>query len=739
MLALYAITLFVSATLLFWVQPMFTKMALPLLGGSPAVWTTAMMFFQAALLAGYAYTHMTTRWIGLKGQSVLHLALLLVAFLTLPIVVRAGSGPPPEGNPVPWLVTTLILSVGLPFLAIAANAPMLQKWFAHTRHPAADNPYFLYAISNLGRVLALLAYPVAVEPLLRLTEQSWVWSGSYGLLGLLTLGCAGLMWTRYAPQGAEALAESAGGWARAAPEPAPSRRVATGDRLWWLVLAFAPSILLLGVTTYLTTDIAAVPLLWVVPLTLYLLTFVVVFSRRPAIRHGLAVRLQPFLLLPLVIVIFWGVKGGVAVLYPMHLVAFFFTALVCHGELAARRPSPDHLTEFYLWMSAGGLLGGLFNAVVAPLIFESIVEYPLAIALAAGLRPYLVRAEAHGPSWRDLAFPALLFLLIFAVIQATGEKPSQLGLSGLLVVSCLVGLGLYAFRARPLRFGLGIGAVLLASTIWGQGEGIILDQERNFFGVMRVVRLPDNPYHLLYHGTTLHGAQSTETERRREPLTYYTRSGPLGAAIEGLGDRLAGARVAAVGLGAGSVACYSRPGQEWTFYEIDPAVARVARDPDYFTFLSDCAPDARVVMGDARLRLGEAPEGYYRLIILDAFSSAAVPMHLLTRQALELYMTRLEDDGVLAFHTTNKHLDLAPVLGNLVRELRLSGRFRVDKELSAEDVEGLKRASSWALIARREAALGPLADDPRWAPLPVDQRARVWTDDFSNIVGSLNF
>ena len=736
MLALFTITLFVSATLLFWIQPMFTKMVLPLLGGSPAVWNTAMMFFQAALLAGYAYAHVTTRLIGPRRQAVLHLCLLLVALITLPVTVGEGWQPPAESNPVLWLVMLLAVSLGLPFFVIAANAPMLQMWFAHTRHPAAANPYFLYAASNLGSMMALLGYPIVIEPLLRLGQQSWAWSGGYGLLGLLTLGCAGLMWRRFAPAGVETIAESAGG---ARPQATLSREVTLEQRLRWVVLAFAPSSMLLGVTTYLTTDIAAVPLFWVVPLSLYLLTFVIVFSRKPVIAHAHAVRAQPFFLLVLVILLFWGLADPVAVLYPMHLVVFFLAALVCHGELASRRPSVDHLTEFYLWMSVGGLLGGVFNALVAPVIFDSILEYPLAIALTAALRPYLVRGKAPRLDWRDLLLPVLLGLILVATMWATGEKPSRLGLWGLIALSCAVGMVLYSFRLRPLRFGLGIGAVLLAAMSWGQDQDVTLMRERNFFGVVEVARLTDKGFHLLYHGTTIHGAQSLDPARRLEPISYYGRSGPIGQAIAALDAGLDGARVAAVGLGAGNVACYARPGQQWTFYEIDPAIERVARDGRYFTYLRDCAPEAEVVLGDARLRLSEAPDNHYRLMILDAFSSAAIPIHLLTREALELYMAKLEEGGVLAFHISNKHLDLAPVLGNLARSLGLVGLIQSDSELSEEEKERLEYISIWVLLARRADDLRRLDQDERWQPLPEAPGLGVWSDDFSNLLGAFKF
>lgn len=736
MVAIYTITLFVSATLLFWIQPLFTKMVLPLLGGSPAVWTTAMMFFQGALLAGYAYAHATTRLIGVRRQAVLHISLLLVALLVLPVTVGEDWWPPTETNPVLWLIGLLTISIGLPFFVIAATAPMLQKWFAHTRHPAAANPYFLYGASNLGSMLALLSYPVVVEPLLRLGQQSWAWSGTYALLALLILACAGVMWRNFVPEGAEAFTGSAGGWASAAPGVLPSREVTLARRLRWVALSFAPSSLLLSVTTYLTTDIAAVPLLWVLPLAIYLSTFVIVFARKPPIKHRLAVAVQPFLLLPLVMAMVLGGKGLPQLNFPLHLIAFFLTALVCHGELYASRPSPYHLTEFYLWLAVGGLLGGVFNVLIAPVIFDSIIEYPLAVALASGLRPYLDRESAPRRDWRDLVLPIALGLLLFSAMQATGEKPEGLGFWALIAVFCVVGTGLYSFRNRPLRFGLGVGMMMAVGLTVGHGQGTTLVRERTFFGVIEVAAM-DSGYHVLYHGTTVHGAQSLHPARRREPLTYYTRTGPLGQAMAALADGLDGARIAVTGLGAGTIACYAQPHQQWTFYEIDPSVERIARDERYFTYLRDCMPEAEVVLGDARLRFKDAPDNHYRLVILDAFSSGAIPVHLLTREALELYLAKLEEDGVLVVNLSNRHLNLAPVLGSLVGSLGLVGRYQFERDLSAEENERLKRPSTWAVVARRAEDLRGLDEDERWLPLPEKPGTGMWTDDFSNVFQAL--
>lgn len=615
---LFALTIFTGSALIFVVQPMITKMVLPLLGGTPAVWNTAMMFFQAALLAGYAYAHWASRALGFRLHAAVHIGLMAAAMAMLPVAVGADARPPADANPVFWLIGLLAVAVGLPFTIIAANATLLQRWLARTDHAAAANPYFLYSASNLGSMLALLAYPSAIEPLMTLGLQSRTWMVAFVALAALTAGCAFVAARRAGPE-------------RAAASEAALVPLAWAERGHWLLLSFAPSSLLLGLTTYLTTDIAAVPLLWVIPLALYLLTFVIVFARRPAIGHDRAVLLQPFFLLPLLIFMFWGGTAAVAVLYPLHLIVFFLTALVCHGELARRRPAPGHLTEFYLWLSVGGLLGGVFNALVAPVAFDAIIEYPLAIALAVALRPHFDRAAARF-GWSDVAAAvvlgaavlgltklfAALGLPLIEVPDGAEDEALEVRLALLIFISCAVGIALYSFRARALRFGLGVGVVLFVGAFWFHDRGGTLLRERNFFGVVAVAS-PIAGYNMLRHGTTVHGAQSLDPARRAEPLTYFSLGGPLGQAMTAWAPRLGVAAIAVTGLGVGSIACYRQPGQRWTFYEIDPAVERIARDARYFTYLAHCAPDAEVVLGDARLRVAEAADGGYAVMILDAF------------------------------------------------------------------------------------------------------------------------
>ena len=731
MLLFFALSLFASATLLFWVQPMFTKMVLPLLGGTPAVWNTCLVFYQAALLAGYVYAHVSARWLGVRGQAALHLLWLLLVLLVLPINVGPGWVPPPTANPIPWLLLLLLVAVGLPFFVISTTAPMLQMWFAHTGHQAARDPYFLYAASNLGSLAALLAYPTILEPYLHLAQQTKAWSLGYGLLAALIAGCAVILWRSFK---AKPLAPAPGATA-ASPAAAVVEGVTVGRRLWWVILTFAPSSLLFGVTTYITTDIAAVPLLWVIPLALYLLSFVLVFARRPLLSHSLMVRLQPFMILPLALLFLWGLQAEGNLVLPLHLLAFFVCAMVCHGELAASRPAAVHLTEFYLWLSVGGVLGGVFNALVAPRVFTTVVEYPLIIVGVCFLRPLLSQPGPQSRDrWLDLLWPAAFGLLLAVLVLMVQASAQEVAITGIMIiVSCVAALVCYSFSSRPLRFGLGVGVIILLGGLYSSGQQIVLHQERSFFGVLQVKTDTTGQYHMLYHGTTLHGAQSLQPDRRREPLTYFHASGPIGQVFTAFSHKPRHQNVAIIGLGTGSMACYDWPQQNWTFYEIDPAVARLARDPRYFTFLADCPAKVEVVLGDARLTLAQAPDRHYDLIVFDAFSSDAVPLHLISREAIQLYLAKLADGGLLAFNVSNRYLDLKQVFANLAEDAGLVCLFQ-DNVVSEAEQNFFYVRSVWVVMARSHADLGQLSADNRWSLLSGAPEARAWSDDFSNVL-----
>ena len=736
MLILFGVTIFVGAGLLFLVQPMFARMALPLLGGAPGVWNTAMVFYQAVLLCGYAYAHVTTRWLGARRQAALHLLVLALPLVVLPIALPAGWIPPGDTSPIPWLLTLLAVAVGLPFFAVSATSPVLQAWFAATGHRAARDPYVLYAASNFGSMLALLAYPVLVERYLRLDTQSRLWAWGYGALLVLAGGCALVLWRA----GAAGHATAPGSEPAADPDTraADDRPIAAARRARWVLLAAVPSSLMLSVTTYLSTDIAAIPLLWIVPLAIYLLTFALVFGRRRIVPHRVWVEVLPVALLPLVLVLVARANEPLALVIPTHLVAFFVAAMVCHGELAHDRPDPRHLTEFYLWISVGGVVGGAFTALLAPVVFTNVLEYPLVLSLLP-LLPMRAPAAWQGRIRQvlDIALPIGLGVLTVALIvglERAGFGAEAIGPAvGVVTLLCLT------FWRRPLRFALGLAALLLAGSVYRGEEGQLLYAERSFFGVSRVTREPSGQYHMLMHGTTLHGMQALVPARRREPLTYFHASGPLGqffAAVDGTEPREA---VAVVGLGAGSLACYGKPHQRWTFYEIDPTVLRIAANPSYFTFLKDCPPKPFVVLGDARLTLVGAPDAAYDLIILDAYSSDAPPMHLITLDAVRLYLTKLAPGGVLLFNISNRHLVLEPVLGAIARAAGLAARTRDDARVSdAERMMG-KVESQWVAMARREEDLGVLRTDPLWKVPQAPPHLEPWTDNFASLLAAFRW
>lgn len=718
MIRLFAVAMFASALLLFWVQPLLTKSILPLLGGTPAVWNTALVFFQAALLVGYLYAHLSSRWLGDRRQPILHLVLLGAAALVLPIGLPEGWRPPMEGTPVLWLLGALTVSLGAPFVALSATAPLLQRWFATTDHPDADDPYFLYAASNLGSMGALLGYPFLLEPLIGLSEQRAVWSVSYVVVATLIFASAWVVRRRWGRKTARTLAQTV----------PPDWR----SKARWILLAFAPSSLLIGVTTHITTNIAAVPLLWVLPLALYLLTFVIVFSRRPVLRHSWMIRTVPYVAIVMAILLSLAASAHLPLpLLFLHLGAFFALAMVCHGELAHTRPAAAHLTGFYLWIALGGVLGGAFTALLAPILFDSVIEYPLALVLAIALTPMATGKPRL--VWGDLLWPAaLLILSAFVLLAFRGD------LSTGAVYLFLACLGVFAFRRRPIRLALAVGALIAAFSTFLTDE-TVLAQERSFFGVNTVVADPEGRYHVFRHGTTVHGAQQVDREGRPEPITYYAREGPVGDVFRALAGSGAVNKAAMIGLGAGSIACYGNHGQQWTFYEIDPLVERFARDPEYFTYLSECAPGSSVVLGDGRLAIEAAGEAAYDLIILDVFSSDAIPVHVLTREALYVYLSKLADDGILLVNISNAYARLRPVVAALAADRGLAGRARLFvPDRLAEAMREYRLPSEWVVMARHEERLSGLDGLPGWEPLDPSG-GPLWTDDFSNIVAVLKW
>jgi hypothetical protein len=603
-----------------------------------------------------------------------------------------------------------------------------------------------------------------LEPLLALPVQARLWTAGYGILAVLLGLCA---WAVFRTEkGVRTLYVSGEPPQRASQKEKDCAAVSPVERWRWVALAFVPSSLMLSVTTYLTTDIAAIPLLWVLPLALYLLSFVLVFARKPLLPWALPIRILPATMLILALALLAQATEPVWLLLPLHLTAFFIVALACHGELARRRPSVEHLTEYYFWLGVGGMLGGVFNAIISPLIFPTIVEYPLVLVLACLLRPPFQEGQAlldrelsrrsrhpHQPEAQGKAalppllaaqvrvlvmdvVPALSLGLVAAAlilgVRALGldSRPLKLGLAfGLPAAIC------YTMIARPVRFGLGLGALFLAGALYPGDYGATLLSRRSFFGVHRVTLDPTATQHLLVHGSTVHGRQDLREVFRRQPLTYYHRTGPIGRVFTSFrADPEKRRRIAVVGLGAGSLAAYGQPGEEFTFYEIDPVVEHIARDERYFTFLHDCRARVDVILGDARLKLQEDGP-LYDLLVIDAFTSDAIPLHLLTREALAMYKCRLAPGGLLAFNISNRYLDLEPVLGGLASDAGLLAWVGRDLLLTDSERKEGKSPSLWVLMAREQSDLGPLAESARWEPLASKPGARVWTDDFSNLFG----
>ena len=731
LLILYTITIFLGSLLLFWLQPMVGRMLLPLLGGVPAVWNTAMVFYQATLLAGYAYAHFATRQLGVRRQTLWHVALLFLPVLVLPIAIPHGWTPPTVQNPIPWLLAVLAVVVGLPFFVVSATSPLLQRWFSASGHRDAADPYFLYAASNCGSLLALITYPVLIEPHLRLSQQSRWWTVGYVVLATLTAICG--LWTRRIARSTVVVGQSA-----KAVSVAPVEHLTLQRRARWILLAFVPCSLMLSVTTYITSEIMPLPLLWVIPLGIYLLSFIFVFARRQLIPHRWMVNAFPFVVVILVIMLArMDLKAQAfgVLAWPMavHFIGLFVVAMVCHGELAKDRPTVAHLTEFYLWISAGGVLGGMFNALLAPVIFPTVIEYPVTLLLACALMRQRASAVTKVRTRiLDVALPVLLGLftagLIYLLEHAGSNSPRLL-----LVLECVPpAVVCLLFLRRPLRFVIGVLAILVANTAALRPEFHNALVSRSFFGIYRVELNPDSPHiHMLRHGTTWHGMQSLDPKERRIPLLFFTKRGPAGEAITSLPGELK-QHVAVIGLGAGSLAAYAEPGQHWTFYEIDPEIQRIACNPQYFTYMQDCLGDARIVLGDARLSLHAASAGEFGLLVVDAYNSDAIPLHLLTREALALYFQKLSPSGVLLLNISNRHLDLEPVLANLAQDAGLLGMIRYDP-VTFEEFQGGKAASWWVVLTRNAVWLNSLAQDKHWEPLQKKPGVGLWTDDFTSV------
>jgi SAM-dependent methyltransferase len=726
LLATFIAAIFVSAALLFAVQPMFTKMVLPRLGGAASVWSVAIVFFQTTLLAGYAYAHFLTRFLPGRNSVIIHLVVMVVACLLLPLHIATGWGRPPQVGEAFWLLGLFTVSIGLPFFALSANGPLLQAWFVRTGHKDARDPYFLYAASNVGSFLALIAYPIVVEPLVRLSDQRLFWTiGYYVLIALV--GVCGVLMLRSPNRLPEAAAADT---AEAAP---PTWR----DAAIWTALAAVPSGLLIAVTAHIATDVASVPLFWTIPLAIYLLTFVIVFQTKPFIPHWLVIAVQPAFVLFLVIATIMIPIESIVLQIVIHLSVFFVCTLMCHGELARRRPPPQFLTGYYMWISFGGMIGGILTGLVAPQIFSRIIEYPLLVVLTLLCRPGVALPTKGNGQYALLISLAVAALLLMGLAAVNTRLDTTIYA---VVVGFLLGLTLQFWRT-PLPFAAIVAMLFLLNHYNNESPSNYL--VRNFFGVLNVVEATDGRFRVLYHGSTAQGAQRIRDHKgnllkgRPDMVSEFHDGGGFAQVVDAIEKKVGGPiNMAVVGLGTGALACRGRDGTTVTFYEIDADIARIARDPSLFSYISECAPKTRIVIGDARLTLADVPDGTYDLLFIDAFIGAAIPIHLLTREALELYFRKLKPGGIVAMHVSNRNLELASVVAGLGESIGAIVRVYDGGDID-EDVDEHRWIPTIAAVARDEADFGILAKSEFWPIRERDPRQRVWTDDYSNVVGAL--
>lgn len=789
MVFVFTLTVFLSAFLLFSVQPMIAKTLLPVFGGGSSVWTTCMLFYQTLLLLGYLYAHVLLTRFSRTAQMLIHTGLLITA-LAAGIMFDTPHAPPEASTfPVPWLIGQLFLVSGLPFFAISSAGPLIQGWFARTGHARAHDPYFLYAASNAGSLIGLLAYPLLFEPGLGLAAQRGYWLVLFGVFIVQAIFAASQTrrpvseTKKQAKRRRKAEARAAGGDAAdAAAEVITWRR-----RLLWVYLAFIPSSILLGVTTFITTDVVSLPMLWVLPLALYLITMIVAFGSHAKRAVKDFTRPMVILVLGAMVLIMAAelkAEGSMMLIVIVELLLLFAIGVVCHGRLALDRPAATHLTEFYLLMSLGGALGGLFNGILAPLAFNTNLEYPIALVLAVSVLPWSRDLAGMGVAkarrirlTRRVVLPAIMlgYLVVMAQFgeglsrwmyaMLTGEEMGQVPVNMTLVAMLIFVPTLLVYLAW--KDGLACALTLLLPMIAIQynlsSDSDVLYRARTFYGLHEVSEqvLYDGvtdrlvPIHVIYHGTTIHGIQYMDPDLELQPLGYYHFNGPCGKIMAALKSmRPDGARIGIMGLGSGAISAHGREQDEITFFEIDPEVEKIARDPRLFTFLEKAPADIEVRLGDARKLIEESQangEARFDLLHADAFSSDSIPTHLLTVEAVNLYLERLTDDGMLVLHISNRYLDLGPLVYELAMATTgMRPMILVDNGITPEE-EMYRFPSIWMVIfkdpmtgfAIGEAAKSPTGnvDEDMAVLYGLDEsdRVRIWTDDYSNILSLIKW
>lgn len=724
----FTISIFLSATLLFSVQPMFSKLVLPLLGGSSNVWNTAMVFFQSMLLLGYIYAHLISKYLDLKFQIVTHATLLLVGLLFLPLSISLNWVAPTEGTPIFWLLGLFTVSIGVPFFAISANAPLFQSWFSKTTHQHAADPYFLYAASNAGSLLTLCAYPVFIEPNLLLDTQTSAWTIGYGLLILMILVCGGL----------SVLNRSKSTPSESAPDSvnAPANITITlKTALFWILLAFIPSSLMLGVTSYMTNNIASAPFLWIIPLALYLLTFVIVFMRKPIIKYTQLAWLFPTVVIAAIYFpIIKGIPHIISIL--VALTIYFLIALYCHSRLVEARPQASKLTQFYIFMSLGGVLGGVFNALLAPVIFDDIYEYVLILWIAGcviGLTQGKPKMPAIKPIYTACAY--MVVAVISVMLSVLLMENSYLTVLFLVIGFSFMITRRLGLSANAVLFNVATSVVLVFMLMSAE----FVHKERSFYSTIKVKvqTKAGESAHAFMHGDTIHNYQLLDDENATVPLAYYAEGNTFDQVIDAVRVVKSNLDVAVIGLGAGAMACFETPADNWTYFEIDPAVVKMAKNTELFSYLNRCSPNADIRVGDARMTIQGLEKGSQDVIVVDAFSSDSIPVHLVTREALAIYRDYLKEDGVIFFHTSNRVMDVSSVVARLADDIGWDKQIISVDEFDYHPFKEFVTSSTGVIIGPANVIESLKVDKPDWNDFEAHELVKLWTDDYSSILGPI--
>lgn len=714
-LILFSFTLLVSSALLFWIQPLFTKSILPILGGSPSVWNTSMVCFQFLLLGGYWYADRLTKLHIPITQAIIHSIIVIIALSWVWVTsYNIEISSIAYKNPIAWQISILLTHIAIPFFLLATTSTLLQRWYAYLR--PTDEVYWLYAISNFGSMLGVLGFIVIIEPFIGLTGQYYLFKWCFTILSVLLVFCSLYYGRRNTIYELPTIATTS----------LPSLK----QKCRWILLSAVPSGLLLGATTHITMDIAPVPLIWMLLLALYLISFILAFSKWSRLSLASLLKIQMILCVPLLFEFFLDIvsSAGFAMMI-WHLLAFFITALICHRLLYESRPPSEHLTTFYLYLSIGGVIGGIVTTFIAPLLFNSLLEYPLLFAASLALRPSVTPFNL---TWRKDLSIGLAILIGLSLLFLSAHSllnPFHKEITGVLL---MLGIFIIKFcfdqKNNPLRLGLCYSAAILAGVVLADIRGKTLESERNFYGIV-TIDSSDPKSFSMRHGTTTHGVQYIKGENHLIPLSYYHPSGPLGDLMKSLLEKNSNLNIAAIGLGVGSMACYGRKDDKISFFEINPAVVKLAKDNRYFSYLSDCKPNIEIITGDGRIKLDHEQQEF-DLLIMDAFTSDAVPVHLLTLEAFNSYQKHLKAGGLIFVHISNRYLDLKRVLRAIANEKKLSIKIWEDKNTTQDPY---KQASTWAVLGSNK-AIEKLNLPAHWDNDSTSSKTYLWTDDYSNIL-----